>query len=79
MSTVAVDGLADLEVLERLLRHVEVDQDRIERLQRDDGRSRRQVLAEIDLADAQPSGERRPDDLLLDQRLLRRDLGARPI
>ena len=72
----AVDGLADFEVRERLLRHVEIDQDRIERLQRDDGRARVQVLTEIDLANAEPSGERCLDDLLLDQRLLRRHLRA---
>ncbi len=69
-------GLPDLDVRERLLRHVEIDQDRIERLQRDDGRAGGQVLADVDLANAQPPGERRPDDLLLDQRLLRRHLGA---
>ena len=35
------------------------------------------ILAEVDLADAEPAGKRRPDDLLLDQRLLRGHLGAR--
>ncbi len=55
---------------------IEVHEDGVERLQRHDGRARGEVLADIHLANAQAAGERRLDDFLLDQRLLRRDLGA---
>jgi hypothetical protein len=41
--------LADLQLAERLLRHVEVDVDGVERLQRDHGGAGGQVLAFVDL------------------------------
>ena len=52
----------------RLLRHVEVDVDGIERLQLHDRIATRQVLTEVDLSDAENSGERRANRLALDGR-----------
>src|SRR4029453_13676085 len=49
----------------RLLRHIEVDVDGIERLQLNDRIAARQVLADVHLADAENPGERRGDELAL--------------
>ena len=57
----------------------EIGVDRVERLQRHDRRARAQVLAEIDAPDAEAAVERCADALLVEQRLLRGDLGLRVI
>ena len=54
-----LDRLADAQLADVLLGHREVDPDRIERLQRDQRHARRDVLALLDLADAEAAGERR--------------------
>ena len=51
-----------------LLRHAEVDVDRIERLQANQRISGREVLPEIHLPDAEQAGERRADRLPVDCR-----------
>ena len=68
------DGLADRELAELLLRQVEIDVDRIDRLQRDDRIARIDVLPRIDRGDAETSGKRRAHGLLVDERGLLRDL-----
>ncbi len=65
------DGLAHLQLRQRLLRQIEVDEDGIERLQRDNGGARRQILTQIHLPQPQAPGKRRRDDSLLDQGVLR--------
>src|SRR6185369_12408627 len=55
----------------------EIDKDRIDRLQRDDRGAGREVLAEVDLADAEPAGEWRHDRLLIDLRADQLDLRRR--
>ena len=59
---------------ELLLRQREVDVDAAERVERGHGRSRCEVLAEVDGANAGAAGERRPDALVIDLRLQRADL-----
>ena len=59
---------ADAHLAGRLLRHAEVHVDRIQRLQRHQRVAAGQVLTEVDLADAEHAGERRPDRLPLDRR-----------
>ena len=59
-----------------LLRQREVHIHRIERLQRDDGRAVVEKLAEVDLADARPAGERGADGLLGDHGADVVDLGV---
>src|ERR1700722_5102098 len=53
-----VEGSADARLEGSLLRHAEVHINRIQRLQRDDGLTGSEVLSEIDLANAQNTGER---------------------
>ena len=50
----------------RLLRHAEVDVDRIERLQRHQRVAAGRVLTEVDVTDAEHAGERRADRLAVD-------------
>ena len=64
-----LDDLIRLELADVLLGHGKVDPDGIERLQRHQRQPGRYVLAELDLANAEPAGERRQDRLLSDQRL----------
>ena len=65
---VDLDGLADASFADVLLGHREVDADRIELLQRHERRARRDVLPDLDVADAEAAGERRDDRLLGDER-----------
>ncbi len=51
---------------ELLLRQCKIDENRIQRLQRDDWLAFVDDLAQVDLADAQPAGERRTDGFLRD-------------
>ena len=53
-----LDGLADLRLADVLLGHREIDVDRIELLQRHDGRAGRNILADIDLAQAERGPKR---------------------
>ena len=62
--------LAQPNLIDRLLRHEEVDKDRIERLQRHDDRSGPEILAEIDGADAEMAGKRRAQEFLVEDGLL---------
>ena len=73
-------------VRELLLRHGEVDVDRVGGLERDDRRAAGQVLPEVDLADPEHARERRADQLALDRgadladaRLGLLVLGAQPV
>ncbi len=61
--------LPDRQYAQRLLRRREVGIDRIELLQRDHAEADRDILADIDPADAEPAGEGRDDFLLGDDRL----------
>ena len=63
-----------LELVDRLLRHEEIDVDRIERLQRHDRGAGGEILAEIDRANAEMPGERRAQGFLVEDRLLLGDL-----
>ena len=63
-----------LDLLELLLRQIEIDEDRIERLQRDHHRARADKLAGIHRSDAEMARERRSQGLLRDDRLLLGDL-----
>ncbi len=65
---------AHVHQIDLVLRHGEVDVHRIERLQRDHRRARRQILAEVDLPNAQHARERRGDSGLRQHRLLCVDL-----
>ncbi len=65
---------AHMHQIDLVLRHGEVDVHRIERLQRDHRRARRQILAEVDLPNAQHARERRGDSGLRQHRLLCVDL-----
>jgi hypothetical protein len=69
------NGLAGPEVGDVLLRQVEVDVDRVERLQRHDLGAGSQVLTEVDLTDADASGEGSADGFLGDHRALIVDVG----
>jgi hypothetical protein len=60
-----------------LLRHREVDVDRVERLQRDYRVAALKILAEVHLPQAQDARERRPDPLALDGRADLADSGFR--
>ena len=62
--------LAQAHLIDRLLRHEEIEKDRIERLQRDDDRSGAEILAEVDGANAEVAGKRRAQNLLVEDRLL---------
>ena len=55
------DRLARLQDIERFLGNREIDVNRIELLQGDEARSRRNILSEIHFADAEPARERRGD------------------
>jgi hypothetical protein len=57
------------ELRQLLLGQVEVDEDGVERLERDDGVARLEVLAEVHEADAEPSREGRLDRPLVDRGL----------
>jgi hypothetical protein len=72
-----IHGLPDLQLAQRLLRQVEIDKKRVQLLQGDDLGADRQILADIDLTDAEPPCERRADLLLRHQRLLRLHLCLR--
>src|SRR6266545_4690130 len=63
------DLSADSKLAQLLLRHGEVHVDRVERLERHDRIAGLQVLAEVDLADAENPGKRRPDRLAPDRGL----------
>ncbi len=52
------------------MRQVEIDEDRIEALQGHDGRARAQILPDVDRADAELSGKRCLQGLLLEKRAL---------
>ena len=77
---------AGTEPADLLLRHREVHVQRVERLQRHDGRAAGEVLAEVHLPDAENSREGSPDHLPLDRgpdladaRLGLLVLGAHPV
>lgn len=66
---------AHADQIDLALRHGEIDFHRVEFLQRDHGRTRRQILAQVHLADTELAGKRRADRLLCNQRFLCRHLG----
>ncbi len=68
------DLLAEPDLIDRLLRHEEIDIDRIERLQRHDRRAGAEILPKIDGANAEMAGKRSAQDLLVDDGLLLRHL-----
>ena len=70
------DDLADLELAGVLLRHGEVRIQHRQIGQRDDLRARGQILSDLDLANAEFAVERRPHQLLRDDRLGLGDAGA---
>ena len=57
-----------------MLRHEEIEKDRIERLQRHDDGPGAEILAEVDGADAEMAGKRRAQEFLVEDRLLLGDL-----
>ena len=77
MSTLSVDRLADLDLLQRLLRQEEIDKDRVERLQRHDRRCRRSDIGRDRPRGCRDARRTARAGLLVDHRLLLRDLGAR--
>ena len=68
--------LAGRDLDDGLLGQGKVHEDRVDRLQGRHGRTGSEVLAEVDLADAEAAGKRRPEVLLFDQGPLLVGLGG---
>jgi hypothetical protein len=69
--------LSDAYLRQRLLRHIEIHEQRVELLQGDDLRAGSEVLTDVHLTNAKPASERGFDDFLRHQRLLRLHLRLR--